>query len=46
MTHDEALTEIIQMAKKYAPYYMAEETLLKAQESDAEIILSESFKEA
>lgn len=44
MTHDEALTEIIQMAKKYAPYYMAEETLLKAQESDAEIILSESFE--
>lgn len=45
MTHDEALTEIIQMARKYAPYYMAEETLLKTQESDAEIILSESFKE-
>ncbi len=46
MTHDEALTEIIQMAKKYAPYYIAEETLLNAQESDAEIILSESFEEA
>ncbi len=44
MTHDEALTEIIQMAKKYAPYYMAEEALLKAQETDAEIILSESFE--
>lgn len=46
MKHDEAMTEIVQMAKKYAPYYMAEETLLKAQESDAEIILSESFKNA
>lgn len=46
MTPDEALTEIIQMAKKYAPYYTAEEALLKTQETDAEIILSESFEEA
>ena len=37
MTHDEALTEIIEMAKKYAPYYMAEEALLNEKESDAEI---------
>ena len=44
MTHDEALAEIIEMAKKYAPYYMAEESLLNEQETDAEIILSESFK--
>lgn len=44
MTHDEALAEIIEMAKKYAPYYMAEEALLNEKESDAEIILSESFK--
>lgn len=44
MTHDEAFTEIIEMAKKYAPYYMAEESLLNEQESDAEIILSESFR--
>lgn len=44
MTHDEALTEIIEMAKKYAPYYMAEEALLNEKETDAEIILSESFK--
>ena len=43
MTHDEALAEIIEMAKKYAPYYMAEEALLKEKETDAEIILSESF---
>ena len=46
MTHDEALNEIIQMANKYAPYYMAEAEMLKQIESDAEIILSESFKEA
>lgn len=44
MTHDEALAEIVEMAKKYAPYYMAEEALLNEKESDAEIILSESFK--
>lgn len=44
MTHDEALAEIIEMAKKYAPYYMAEEALLNEKESDAEIMLSESFK--
>lgn len=46
MTHDEALNEIIQMANKYAPYYMAEAEILKQIESEAEIILSESFKEA
>lgn len=44
MIHDEALAEIIEMAKKYAPYYMAEEALLNAKETDAEIILSESFQ--
>ena len=44
MTHDEALAEIIDMAKKYAPYYMAEEALLNEKETDAEIILSESFQ--
>lgn len=44
MTHDEALAEIIEMAKKYAPYYMSEEALLNEKETDAEIILSESFQ--
>lgn len=44
MTHDEALAEIIEMAKKYAPYYMAEEALLNEKETEAEIILSESFQ--
>lgn len=44
MTHDEALAEIIKMAKKYSAYYMAQESQLNEQESNAEIILSESFK--
>ena len=44
MTHDEAFSEIITMAQKYTPYYIAEETMLNQQETDAEIILSESFQ--
>ena len=44
MTHDEAFSEIITMAQKYAPYYIAEETMLNQQETDAEIILSDSFQ--
>ena len=44
MTHDEAFSEIITMAQKYAPYYITEETMLNQQETDAEIILSESFQ--
>lgn len=44
MTHDEALAEIIEMAKKYSAYYMAQESQLNEQEGNAEIILSESFK--
>ena len=44
MTHDEAFSEIITMAQKYAPYYIAEEIMLNQQETDAEIILSESFQ--
>lgn len=46
MTHDEALAEIIRMAEKYTPYYTAEKKLRESQESEAEIILSESFREA
>ena len=45
MTHDQALSEIIEMAKKYARYYVAEEALLDEQETEAEIILSETFQE-
>ena len=44
MTHDEALAEIIEMAKKYSAYYMVQESQLNEQETNAEIILSESFK--
>lgn len=44
MTHDEALAEIIEMAKKYSAYYMAQESQLNEQETNVEIILSESFK--
>lgn len=44
MTHDEALDEIIEMAKKYAAYYMAQESESDRQETNAEIILSESFR--
>lgn len=44
MTHDEALAEIISMANKYSPYYMAEESMLNELETEAEIILSESFQ--
>ena len=35
MTHDEALAEIIEMAKKYSAYYMAQESQLNEQESNA-----------
>lgn len=44
MTHDEALNEILQMANKYAPYYMAEAEIQKTTETRADIILSESFR--
>lgn len=42
---DRALEEIIEMARLYAPYYRAEEYLRGQSESEAEIILSESFRE-
>ena len=44
MTHDEALAEIVEMAKKYSPYFMVQESQLSEQETNAEIILSESFR--
>lgn len=40
----DALEEIIDMAKKYAPYFVAQESQMNVQETNAEIILSESFK--
>lgn len=44
MTHDEALDEIITMAKKYNDYFVAEEERKKRPESTPKIILSESFR--
>ncbi len=46
LSHDEALNEIIEVANKYEPYYVADNEMKNKTESDAEIILSESFKEA
>ncbi|MCD8202911.1 MAG: SWF/SNF helicase family protein, partial [Prevotella sp.] len=43
ITHDEALAEIIEMAQKYDSYYTSEGELQNEQETNAEIILSESF---
>lgn len=40
----DALDEIIGMAKKYAPYFVAQESQMNEHETNAEIILSESFK--
>ncbi len=44
MNREKAIEEITEMARKYAPYYTAEEALENIAETDAEIILSESFK--
>ncbi len=44
MTHDEALSEIIDMANKYNKYFVAEEARNNQVETNAEIILSESFQ--
>lgn len=43
ITYEEALSEVVEMAKKYAPYYIAKEAMNNEQETTAEIILSESF---
>ena len=45
MSYQEAMEEIIQMAKRYDKYYMADSAQRKVQETETEIILSESFKE-
>ena len=44
LKHDEALSQIIDMAKKYNAYYLSAEELKRETETEAEIILSESFK--
>ncbi|MCF0186417.1 MAG: SNF2/RAD54 family helicase, partial [Bacteroidaceae bacterium] len=41
---DEALSQIIDMAKKYNAYYLSTEELKHETETEAKIILSESFK--
>ena len=41
---DEALSQIIDMAKKYNAYYLSAEELKHETETEAQIILSESFK--
>lgn len=42
--HDETLSQIIDMAKKYNAYYLSAEELKHETETEAKIILSESFK--
>lgn len=44
LKHDEALSQIIEMAKKYNAYYLSAEELKRETETEAQIILSESFK--
>ena len=44
LSHDDALSQIIDMAKKYNAYYLSAEELKHETETEAEIILSESFK--
>ena len=44
LSHDDALDEIIAMAKKYTDYFVAEEERRKQTESEPKIILSESFQ--
>lgn len=42
--HDDALSQIIDMAKKYNAYYQSAEELKHETETEAQIILSESFR--
>ena len=44
LTREEALGMILEMAERFDPYYRDEETLRNGKETDAEIILSESFQ--
>lgn len=44
LSREEALSQIIDMAKKYNAYYLSAEELKHETETEAEIILSESFK--
>lgn len=44
MRRNDALAQIIEMAKKYDAYYLSAEDMKQDSETEAEIILSESFK--
>lgn len=44
LTREDALNEIIEMAKKYNDYFLADEGLRNSLESEVDIILSESFQ--
>ena len=44
LSHDEALDEIVTMARKYNDYFVAEEERRSRPESAPQIILSESFR--
>ena len=44
LKQDNALSQIIDMAKKYNAYYLSNEELKHETETEADIILSESFK--
>ena len=44
LAHDDALEEVIQMAKKYNPYFISDEDDETKIETEATIILSESFR--
>ena len=44
LKRDEALSQIIEMAKKYNAYYLSAEEMKHETETEAQIILSESFK--
>ena len=44
LTREEALGMILEMAERFDPYYRDEEALRNGKETDAEIILSESFQ--
>ena len=45
LSHNDALSQIIDMAKKYNAYYLSAEDLKHETETEAQIILSESFKQ-
>ena len=44
LTREDALNEIIEIAKKYNDYFLADEGLRNSLESEVDIILSESFQ--